>query len=474
MTYTTLPPTTENTYKVATTNWVQSVITSGVATATTVNVQVNNTGTTMYPIFATSGAGQKSLLFDTTSTPLSYRPDTSTLSAFVFSIDALGRYELPTTIASSINAGGTDIYINNNNIGGSVDIRIATSGLPTLVFSTRESQTSINNVTSVVVGTGASATRAFKLSESGGVGISMLPNSTVGSYNPLIAVNDSVIFGDNTAINTSDLVLTTWSATTTGVRINSTSALIGAGGTSATPTASVSCSGTTVTVTGDPDVTNRNIRLNVGSGNPITVGNGASTATDNIILASLSLATTRNFTLGGNVIIGSAAGNSLVVASTDNTFIGDSAGFNATGSTNICIGYNAQVPTAAANNQIAIGTASETMYIRGGFNWRIGTQITATINLSAVVLAQFYTVAMSAASQTITLPNPTTAAYLGAKIIFKRKTNTTAFNLAAAGTTPFLGLAVVAPVASPITIGATLFQVELVCDGTNWCIISTT
>jgi hypothetical protein len=300
----------------------------------------------------------------------------------------------------------------------------------------------------------------------------VLPNSTVGSYNPLIAVNDSVIFGDNTAIDTSDLVLTTWSATTAGVRINSTSALIGAGGTTATPTASVSCSGTTVTITGDPDVTNRNIRVDTG-GSAITMGNGASTATANIILTKLSLASTRNFTTGGNTIIGAVAGNALVVASTRNTFVGDSAGASATGNNNICIGYNSQVPTAANSNQIAIGTASERMFIRGGFNWRVGTQITNSTNgnLSAVVLAQFYTVAMASASQTILLPAPNATTLLGATVTFKRKTNTTVFTITAGAGTPFLPINSIAAALS-ISVAATVFQVTLVCDGVNWCSIS--
>ena len=442
------------------------------AASTTVAVAVDNSATTMYPIFATTGAGQKSLLFDTTSTALSYTPSTSTLRAFVYSIDPLGRYELPTTIPSSIAGVGTDIAVNNANIGGDFEITVATSTVPKLCFSTRETATAIYNPTIVAVGTGASNTRAFNVTESGGVGVSMLPNSTVGSYNPLIAVNDSVIFADNTAINTSDLVLTTWSATTAGVRITPTTALIGAGGTSATPTASVSCSGTTVTVAGDPDVINRNIRVDTG-GSAITMGNGASTATANIILTKLSLASTRDFTTGGNTIIGAVAGNALVVASTRNTFVGDSAGASATGNNNICIGYNSQVPTAASNNQIAIGTASETMYVRGGFNWRVGAQITSTAtgNLATAVLAQFYTVAMSTTGQTIALPNPATAAYLGARVTFKRKTNTTVFTITSTGGAGFVPIASTTLSASPISIAATVFQVDLVCDGTNWCII---
>ena len=237
----------------------------------------------------------------------------------------------------------------------------------------------------------------------------------------------------------------------------------------------LSTSNLTITTTNSPVISARNVVVDNASGVPITIGNGASTATSNIIMTSGSLASTRNFTTGENVIIGNVAGNALLVASNRNTLLGDSAGSSATGNNNICIGYNSQVPTAANSNQIAIGTASETMYVRGGFNWRIGTQITNSTNgnLSTAVLAQFYTVAMTAASQTITLPNPTTAVYLGARITFKRKTNATVFTFTAAGTTPFLGVGGFAPQASPISIAATVFQVDMVCDGVNWCFFGT-
>jgi hypothetical protein len=265
--------------------------------------------------------------------------------------------------------------------------------------------------------------------------------------------------------------------------------LIGAGGTTATPTASVSCSGTTVSITGDPVVGNRNIVVDNTAG-AITMGNGGSTATANIVLSKLTTATGTNFTTGNNTLIGPRVGNAMVVASANNTYVGDNAGRVATGSNNtfigsnagntvttgannICIGRDSAVPTITASNQIAIGTVAERMFIQGGFNWRVGTQITNSTNgnLSAAVLAQFYTVAMASASQTILLPNPTTAAYRGATVTFKRKTNTTVFTITAGAGTPFLPINSIAAALS-ITVGATVFQVTLVCDGVNWCSIS--
>jgi hypothetical protein len=172
----------------------------------------------------------------------------------------------------------------------------------------------------------------------------------------------------------------------------------------------------------------------------------------------------------GNTLIGAGVASGISTGQ-NNSCYGINSGDNiTTGSNNICIGVNATVPTATASNQISIGTTSETMYIRGGFNWRVGTQITANITLTAP-LAQFYTVAMAAATQTITLPAPNNTTLLGQTIIFKRKTNTTAFTLAAGAGTPFIPIASIAAAAT-IAVGTTVFQVMLVCDGTHWCNIS--
>jgi hypothetical protein len=365
------PATSDSTSKIATTRWVQSVI-SGSIGATTVAVADNNSATTMYPVFTTATAGQKSLLFDSTTTPLRYKPDTSELSALRFTVGGL------LNPAAGDNAG----YIEQN--------------------------------------TGSSATVIQNQATSG-----------------LIRLNTR----DAANLPTTPL--------------------------------QISYANCNITTTNDPVIYSRNILVDNGSANPITIGNGSSTSTSNIIITSLSLASTRVFTVGGNVIIGSVAGNSLPVGANDNTFVGDAAGGTTTGSSNICIGYNSQVPTVANSNQIAIGTVAETMYVRGGFNWRVGAQITSTAtgNLATAVLAQFYTVAMSAAAQTIALPNPTTAAYLGARVTFKRKTNTTVFTITSTGGAGFVPIGSIALSASPISIAATVFQVDLVCDGVNWCII---
>jgi hypothetical protein len=344
---------------------------SGLASqSTTVAVSDDNSTTTYYPIFASTGAGQKSLLFDTTTTALRYKPSTGDLGAFKYSLGG---------ILEPVAGDNAGFFSQNTGSSATVIQNQVTSGL--IRLQTRD------------------AANALTI--------------------PL----------------------------------------------------QISFSNCNISTTNDPVISSRNILVDNSSTRPITIGNGSSTSTSNIIITSDSLVSTRVFTAGGNVVIGPIAGNSLPVGAADNTFVGDSAGGTTTGSSNICIGYNSQVPTVANSNQIAIGTVAETMYIQGGFNLRVGTAIVATINLSAVVLAQFYAVSMGVAAQTITLPTPSVPAYRGAMVTFKRKVNTTAFTLAAGAGTPFIPIGAVAAAAT-IAVGVAIFQVTLVCDGVNWCSIS--
>lgn len=230
---------------------------------------------------------------------------------------------------------------------------------------------------------------------------------------------------------------------------------------------------------------------NATGGDNVCVGRQAgtamtTTANGNVMVGSLAgwKVTTgvRNMLLGGlagealisgndNVMVGNGAGTALLTG-LRNTFIGAGSGDTVTGNDNIVIGAAADVPVPAGSNQIILGRNTERLMIQGQLNYRVG-QITNSTNgnISAVALAQIYMVAMSAAGQTITLPNPAAAVSIGAMVMFKRKTNTTAFTLTstAAG---FLNYGAITIAASPYTVPSTIFQVDLVSDGTNWCVVA--
>lgn len=210
-----------------------------------------------------------------------------------------------------------------------------------------------------------------------------------------------------------------------------------------------------------------NIFIGTGSGfQNLTSGTGGSNTCIGT-LAGTGMTTTAN----GNCLIGAGVASAITTGA-NNTCLGTNSGDNiTTGSSNICIGNLSTVPTATSSNQIAIGTSSDTMYIRGGFNWRVGADITASITLTAP-LAQYYSVTISAAAQTITLPNPNNTTLLGQRVMFKRKTNNVQFTITSVG-----GGFVFTPV-NNITLGTTqvvnttVFQIELVCDGAAWAVVS--
>jgi hypothetical protein len=138
-----------------------------------------------------------------------------------------------------------------------------------------------------------------------------------------------------------------------------------------------------------------------------------------------------------------------------------------------CLICDLIVGTDISNNSISLDKLDESILSLLGSNLRVGTQITTTStgNLATSELKQFYTVAMNSTSQTITLPDPSNADYLGARVTFKRKTNTTVFTITSTGGAGFVPIGSVTLSASPISIPETVFQVDLICDGVNWCII---
>lgn len=492
---------------------------SGIASqSTTIAVAVDNTATPYYLIFTSTGAGQKSLLFDTTTTPLSYVPSTSTLTATNYTGST---YNLTTTITSSLSASTANVVLTNPNIGASFDyVMTPTVGIPFTIFSLSETNSFMrqtflidNEVSATQYSLGGlapiSGANAGFFSQNLGSSASVIQNQ---------ATSGSVFLNTRTALNalTTSLSVssTTASFNSANVTLSGTSINVGqgAGGTSNLVVGNTTAKSTIFT-------TGNNTLIGSSAGQNMTVASSSNTLIGNNAGLGITSSTQNTFigdgagnqvsgTGSNNVCVGYQAGTAMITTATQNTLCGVIAsnflttgsgncvygfgaasglltgtdnciyGLNAgnlvTGSSNIVIGANAEVPTVANSNQIAIGTSAQTMFLRGGFNLRVGTQITttATGNLATAVLAQFYTVAMSAAAQTIALPNPTGAAYLGAMVTFKRKTNTTVFTLTSTGGAGFIPIGAIGLSASPHSVAAGIFQVTLVCDGVNWCIIN--
>jgi hypothetical protein len=81
--------------------------------------------------------------------------------------------------------------------------------------------------------------------------IVFIPSSINNHLNPMTALNDCQIVTGTAGPGTTNLVLTSWSTTTTGVRITPTTVNIGAGGTTnITPTSGILFSGSNAAMTG--------------------------------------------------------------------------------------------------------------------------------------------------------------------------------------------------------------------------------
>lgn len=373
------------------------------AASTTVAVADNNSATTMYPVFTTTGAGQKSLLFDITTSPLSYTPSTGTLRALIYSI--------PTTIASTIGASSANVLITNNNIGGALQYTVATSGIPITSFSHSETSTTIRSATSIVTGSVGSAS-SLVVSDAGSPARSFqfVPNASGGALNALTVLNDSLLYGTAGSVGTGALTLSMWSNTTTGVRITPTTALIGAGGAASTPSSYTSYNAGTTTIAGTTiNITPNNFRFGT-AGTLCNIGYGAG-ASSNLIITNAALAASVVYTNGQNTFVGMDVGAAVLIAAanntcvgfgsgntltsavgssffgsfagsgtttgSNNTFIGIQSGFQpttaGTGSGNVCIGNSAGIAmTTTSNGNTLVGAGSASGITTGSTNTIIG------------------------------------------------------------------------------------------------------
>lgn len=249
----------------------KAYVDSVIGAATTVNVAGNDSATTYYPVFTSTGAGQKSLLFDTTATPLSYIPSTSTLT--------VSNYGIRTTIESSLSASGANINITNNNISGIINYTVATSGLPLSIMSLSETNTYFR-VPFYLSTAVAANSNIFSINDSTSTkSLTFVPSvSADGNYNNMTRAGDSLLYVSNTGL-TNNLTITTQQSGLTaavGIRITPTSVLIGAGGTTTVSTNSILLDNSNVSIT-SPNLkvsTSSRVLLDLSTTNVCIGGNG--------------------------------------------------------------------------------------------------------------------------------------------------------------------------------------------------------
>ena len=189
-----------------------------------------------------------------------------------------------------------------------------------------------------------------------------------------------------------------------------------------------------------------------------------------------------NYTISQNALVASAVKATTSVSFTPLSrayLAGGAAAGSITFDFNNTLNLNCLNQSSVALNSIQIKASLTTSTVnmfgdlscKGQLNLNIGTLITASITL-ANPIAQHYPVAMASATRVITLPAPTDPSVSGCVITFKRRTNTTAFSIAAGAGTPFLPTTSITATAT-FAVGTGIFQATLVCDGVNWCVFST-
>ena len=507
--------------------------------------------------------------FQATTTSGNWNPNTPAGISLIYAKStAVDTQSLGLTVWSNTNTGllinPINVRLGHGGTGATPTSYIDCSGGTTTIEGTIINVSAVNATRLQINSTNIQANIPLSIFDSATsdlLGFQAVATAT--SFNPNTPAGSSLIYAKSTTIDTQSLGLTVWSNTNTGLLINPINVRLGHGGTGATPTSYIDCSGGITTLEGATAINIRpkNFQFATSTGTTFTIGNGGATVNQTNLIMTNTSARTVAYTTGQNVVIGTdaaatttttfaasvivgyGAGNTITSATDNicigniagggtttggaNIFIGSGSGFQnsttgtggsntcigtqagagmtttangncligagvasaittganntcigtnsgdniTTGSSNITIGNLATVPTATSSNQIAIGTSSDTMFIRGGFNWRVGADITASITLTAP-LAQYYSVTISAAAQTITLPAPNNTTLLGQRIMFKRKTNNVQFTITSVG-----GGLVFIPV-NNITLGTTqvvtttVFQIELVCDGSAWAVVS--
>jgi hypothetical protein len=175
-------------------------------------------------------------------------------------------------IGLALNATMNIIATNNVGVGGAQKQVIRANATTGTIIQTDTTDSTTNAQLRVVETTTGKC-------------ISLYAHSAASNYNPLVRNDDNAIFANTTtnSSNTQTLTVTTHSATTSGVRITPTTAQIGAGGTTNTPTTSVTCSATAVAIQGPATVT-----APVG-GIPLSVNIASGYTNDGLVLTNTAI-----------------------------------------------------------------------------------------------------------------------------------------------------------------------------------------
>lgn len=216
-------------------------IAGNAGTSTAVALTSDNTsGDYFIPFSKTSSATSNQLYIDNTTTPLSYNPNSSRLSATDY------------TIGSSVQTAGTSsalinqsvlatLYTNNATIGRHRFYVNDASNVAINAFNVNSTTCDTTVPLSIVTNSTTVPSLTIKNSASTKT-TNFIPNAAVGTLNPMVNAGNNVIAASGT-IDAETLTLTTWGAVTSGIRIGPLQMRIGAGGSATIPTTNIAIDG---------------------------------------------------------------------------------------------------------------------------------------------------------------------------------------------------------------------------------------
>jgi len=415
-TFTTLPessvvPTTAD--QLTNKTYVDSVA----GAALTVAVADTNAGINYYPVFTSTGAGQKALLFDITTTPFSYLPSTGTLTVSAYDIRA-------TTTPSTISGSGLNVTYKNNNENGLQQFIVSTGLGPVTMIemgefyfttyvisdfnselrfrSAASAKRSITNTfynlndTSAVAG-GAAQGRIYSDTANTYIEGFVGNHSIIGTENSTVSARQLFNFGSSSA-NLYSPNLTLNGTTNFNVGQGSgdtTNVIIGVGAprtiiynaTSRNTMVGFNSGSSLVTVTAAQNTFVGALagEFSSNGSNNTFVGVAAGSRNNNGI-ENTFIGVSSGYNTGGasagagskNTCVGFQSGFGMITTSTQNTLVGHKAGSGiTTAGDNVCIGYQSGFQTGAAGtggSNVCVGNFSgDSMTTTASANTLIGT-----------------------------------------------------------------------------------------------------
>jgi len=331
-------------------------------TATSIAIGTDNVSTLVYPTFVkTSGAGNKGLFIDDTTTTLTYNPSTSNLTASTFTGALIGNADTATstpnaTIASRANTVDITAYTGSSanlfptfvsGSGTGVTLYSDSSTAPLLTYNPSSGNLSTTTFTGALAGNADTATTASNIS--GGLGGQILYQSAVDTTAKLANGTAGYLLQSNGTTVAPSWVTPPSSFSVSAINTTNTYYPVFVLGTGAvTPYIDTANPFSVNPVTGAMVLNACNVNL---SSSQMAIGANAGATSQGTNAVAVGTSAGRNYQASQAVAIGYQAGigsSSTIFQGADSVAIGTNAG---------SIGYTS-APTGQMLNSVAIGNSA--------------------------------------------------------------------------------------------------------------------